>query len=298
MDLTLQNHLLQEFRPNGIWKLSDMMKSILRRQISRLPLSKVTEDETRYPESPSAMKAFLIKFFARHYLQTQNSLIEYITSQDFHNIIRLGNLRILDVGSGPAVASLAITEMIFTLVKHLKNKKIWPTSKRVNIYYILNDTSSICTGTGLRMLNNYYNSIRKNNRDIILDQKICIQNGFPDNLKQLKRIRFNLGSYDIVVFSYVLSPLNEEIEFNKLILGLFNLEKFCNYSGRILILQDKYRAGLVHRISRAIGINSNFEKSVQEIYPKRDMSGIYPYWYYCFVYIPTKKMTTRQNSMA
>jgi len=298
MNITLRDQLLQEFRPNGIWQLRDITKSILRRQISHLPQSKVTEDERRYPESPAAMKAFLIKFFARHYLQTQNSLVEYVTSQDFHNIVRLGNLRILDIGSGPAVASLAITDMIFSLVKRLKNKEIWPRSKRVKIDYILNDTSSICTGIGVHMLNHYYHSIQKSNRDIILGQKICIQKCFPDNLKQLQRIRFNLGRYDIVVFSYVLSPLNEEIEFNKLILGLFNLEKLCNYSGRILILQDKYRTGLVQRISRAIGINSNFEKSIQEIYPKRDMSDAYPYWYYCFLYIPTKRMMIRQNVVA
>ena len=298
MNITLRDQLLQEFRPNGIWQLRDITKSILRRQISHLPQSKVTEDERRYPESPAAMKAFLIKFFARHYLQTQNSLVEYVTSQDFHNIVRLGNLRILDIGSGPAVASLAITDMIFSLVKRLKNKEIWPRSKRVKIDYILNDTSSICTGIGVHMLNHYYNSIQKSNRDIILGQKICIQKCFPDNLKQLQRIRFNLGRYDIVVFSYVLSPLNEEIEFNKLILGLFNLEKLCNYSGRILILQDKYKTGLVQRISRAIGINSNFEKSIQEIYPKRDMSDAYPYWYYCFLYIPTKRMMIRQNVVA
>ena len=298
MNITLRDQLLQEFRPNGIWQLRDITKSILRRQISHLPQSKVTEDERRYPESPAAMKAFLIKFFARHYLQTQNSLVEYVTSQDFHNIVRLGNLRILDIGSGPAVASLAITDMIFSLVKRLKNKEIWPRSKRVKIDYILNDTSSICTGIGVHMLNHYYHSIQKSNRDIILGQKICIQKCFPDNLKQLQRIRFNLGRYDIVVFSYVLSPLNEEIEFNKLILGLFNLEKLCNYSGRILILQDKYRTGLVQRISRAIGINSNFEKSIQEIYPKRDMSDASPYWYYCFLYIPTKRMMIRQNVVA
>lgn len=298
MNITLQDQLLQELRPNGIWQLSDITKSILRRQISHLPQSRVTEDETRYPESPAAMKAFLTKFFARHYLQTQNSLIEYVTSQDFHNIIRLGNLRILDIGSGPAVASLAITDMLASLVKHLKDKQIWPRSKRVKIDYILNDTSSICTGTGESMLNDFYNSIRKNKRDIIVGRKISIQKGFPDNLKQLQRIRFNLGRYDIVTFSYVLSPLNEEKEFNKLILGLFNVEKLCNYSGRILILQDKYRAGLVHRISKALCISSNFEKSIQEIYPKREMSDTYPYWYYCFLYIPTKKMMIRQNVVA
>lgn len=298
MNRTLQNLVLQELRPDEIWQLSDLMKSILRRQISHLPKSKVTEDETRYPQSPASMRAFLIKFFARHYLQTQNSLVEYITSQDFYNIIRFGHLRILDVGSGPAVASLAITDMLACLIEHLKYIGIWPRGKRVTIDYILNDTSGICLGTGKRMLTDYYKISQRNNREVVLGQIISIQKGFPDNLKQLQRIRFNLGRYDIVTFSYVLSPLNEEKEFNKLILGLFNVEKLCNYSGRILILQDKYRAGLVHRISKAICISSNFEKSIQEIYPKREMSDTYPYWYYCFLYIPTKKMMIRQNVVA
>jgi hypothetical protein len=80
MNNTLMNLLLQELRPDGIWQLSDLIKSILRRQISRLLRGNVSEDETRYPKSSAAMRAFLIKYFCRHYLQTQNSLIKYITS--------------------------------------------------------------------------------------------------------------------------------------------------------------------------------------------------------------------------
>lgn len=298
MNRTLQNLVLQELRPDEIWQLSNLMKSILRRQISHLPKSKVTEDETRYPQSPVSMRAFLIKFFARHYLQTQNSLVEYITSQDFYNIIRFGHLRILDVGSGPAVASLAITDMLACLIEHLKYIGIWPRGKRVTIDYILNDTSGICLGTGKRMLTDYYKISQRNNREVVLGQIISIQKGFPDNLNQLQRIMFNLSKYDIATFSYVLSPLNEEKTFKNLVLGLFNVEKLCNYSGRILILQDKFRARLVQRISRAIGISSRKEESTQQVYPKRNTSGIYTYSYYCCLYIPTKKMMIRQNSVA
>jgi len=298
MNRTLQNQVKENLCPDGIWRLNDPMKSILRRQISHLPKSKVTEDETRYPGRPASMREFLIKFFARHYLQIQNSLIEYITTQDFYNIIRLGHLRILDVGSGPAVASLAITDMLVCLIEHLKSEGIWPRGKRVKIDYILNDTSGICLGTGKRMLTGYYKISRRNNREVVLGQIIDVRRGFPDNLNQLQRVRFNLGKYDIATFSYVISPMNEEKGFKKLVLGLFNIEKLCNYSGRILILQDKFRARLVQKISRAIGMSYNVEKTVQQIYPKRNIINTFTYLYYSCLYIPTKKMVMRQSSVA
>ncbi len=298
MNNTLMNLLLQELCPDGIWQLSDFIKSILRRQISHLPKDNVSEDETQYPKSPAAMRAFLIKFFGRHYLQTQNSLIKYITSQDFYNIIRLGHLRIFDVGSGPAVTSLAITDMLNCLIKYLEETGEWPKGKRVKVDYILNDTSSVCLGTGKHILANYFQNNNSHNRRVIRGQTISIQKGFPDNLNQLQRIRFNIGKYDIATFSYVISPMNEEKGFKNLILGLFNIEKLCNYSGRILILQDRFRARLVKKISREIGISDNIEKTVQQIYPRRNMSDIFTYFYYCCLYIPTQKMTMRQNSVA
>jgi len=100
MNLTNNNLVLRELCQDGIWRLSDAMKSVLRYQISRLTNIEVSEDETRYPQSPAGMRAFLVKYFTRHYLQIQNSLFKYITSQDFFDIIRSGHLQILDVGSG------------------------------------------------------------------------------------------------------------------------------------------------------------------------------------------------------
>lgn len=298
MNNILMNLLLQEICPDGIWQLRDFIKSILRRQMSRLPKDNVSEDETRYPKSPAAMRAFLIKFFGRHYLQTQNSLVEYMTSQDFYNIIRLGHLRILDIGSGPAVASLAITDMLDSLTKYFEETGEWPKGKKVKVDYILNDTCSFCLGTGKNMLSNYFQNNNNYHRSIIQGQTISIQKGFPDNLSQLQRIRFNIGKYDIATFSYVISPMNEEKGLKNFVLGLFNIEKLCNYNGRILILQDRFRAGLVQQISRAIGISNNVEKTVQQIYPKRNMSEIFTYFYYSCLYTPTKKMMMRQNSVA
>jgi hypothetical protein len=296
MNNTLTNLMLQVLCPNGIWQLSNSIKSILRRQISSLPKGNVLEDETRYPKSPVAMRAFLTKFFCRHYFQTQNSLVKYITSQDFYNIIRLGHLRIFDIGSGQAVTPLAITDMLNCYIKCLEKTGEWQKGKRVKVDYILNDTCSFCLGTGKHILEKYFHN--SSDRRIIRGQIISIQKDFPDNLSQLQRIRLNIVKYDIVTFSYVINVMNEEKGFENLVLGLFNTEKLCNYSGRILILQDKFQARLVKKISRALGISYNIEKTVQQIYPKRNMFDFFTYLYFCCLYIPTQKITMRQNSVA
>ena len=297
MNNTIRSLLSQELCPDGIWQLSDVIKSILRLQISRLPKDNVSEDEARYPKNPTAMRAFLIKYFCRHYIQTQNSLIKYITSQDFYNIIRLGHLSILDIGSGPAVTSLAITDMLERLLKYLEDTGEWPKGKKVKVDYILNDTCSFCLGTGKNILANYFQNSNCHRR-IIQNQTISIQKGFPDNLCQLQRIRLNINKYDLATFSYVIRPMNEEKGFKNLVLGLFNIEKLCNSSGRILILQDRFRERLIKKISRAIGISGNIEKVVQQIFPKRNLCDIFTYFYYCCLYIPTQNVILRQNSVA
>jgi hypothetical protein len=209
----------------------------------------------------------------------------------------LGHLRIFDVGSGPAVTSLAITDMLDRLIKYLEETGGWPKGKRVKVDYILNDTCNVCLGIGKHLLANYF---QNNNcqRMIIRGQTISIQKGFPDNLSQLQRIRLNIGEYDIATFSYVITPMNEEKGFKSLVLGLFDIEKLCNYSGRILILQDRFRETLVKKISRAIGISGNIEKTVQQIYPKRTLCDIFTYFYYCCLYIPTRNIMIRQNNVA
>jgi len=243
----------------------------------------------RYPKNPAEMRAFLVKFFTRHYFQMQNCLVSYMTSQDFLDIIKLGHLRILDIGSGPAVAPLAITDMLSCILKHLGHLGAWPKGKTIKVSYVLNDTSSICLETGQRMLTDYFRIRRGHVREIINSQNINIQKAFPDNISLLQRAGFNLAAYDIIVFSYVISPLNENLGFHNLVDGLLKVEKLCRHDGRILIVQDKYEASLMRRISRAIGTSSKKQVLTQYIYPQRNENETYTYIYYCCLYAPTRK---------
>ena len=290
MNRTLQTLVQEELCPDGIWQLTDTVKSVLIHQILRLSEREVSNLEMRYPKSPAQMRAFLVKFFTRHYFQIQNYLVDYMTSQDFLDLIKLGQLRILDIGSGPAVAPLAITEMLSCILKHLGYLGAWPKGKTIKVSYVLNDTSFVCLDTGQRMLTDYFRIRRDYEKEIINNQIINVQKAFPDNMNLLQRAGFNLAAYDIIVFSYVISPLNENLGFHNLVDGLLKIEKLCRHNGRILIVQDKYEASLMRRISRAIGTSSKKQVLTQYIYPKRNENETYTYIYYCCLYAPVRKM--------
>jgi len=298
MNRTLQNLIREEFCPNGIWQLSNTMKSVLKREISRLPKGEVSESETRYPESPSAMRAFLIKFFTRHYFQTQHSLFDYMTSNEFLSLLASGKLLILDVGCGPAVASLAITDMLACILEYLENMGECSKGTILKLTYVLNDISGICLGTGQRMLTNYYLIGRRYGSGIIHSRTISTQKAFPDNMSQLRRVRLNLGTYDMATFSYVVSPLNEDKGFNGLVNGLLNIGKLCSHNGIILILQDRFQAALVRQMSRAIGISSHKEELTQYVYPSRNANETYTYSYYRCLYAPDREKIVRKSHVA
>ena len=299
MSEKLKNLVYKCLCPDGVWQLSDTVRSVLRYQISRLPRSNVSEADTRYPTTPASMRAFLNVFFARHFFQSQDSLVDYVTSQDFFNIVGSGRLRILDIGSGPAVASLAFTDVLACLIENLEYTGEWPKGKTVNITYVLNDTSSICLGTGQDMLRNYFRMRTGHITRIINHHIISIRKAFPDNMGQLQRIRLNLGTYNIIIFSYVISPLNEESGFSGLVNGLLNIERLCSHRGRVLILQDKFQTSLVRRMSQAIGISSEKRELTQEVYPKRNDNETYTYVYYSCMYTPAmKRKKVRQNLIA
>jgi len=298
MNRTLQNLVQKELCPDGIWQLSDVMQSILKHQVSRLPKRKVSETDTRYPVSPASMRSFLEVFFTRHYFQIQSSLINYVVSQDFLDIIRAGRLRILDIGSGPAVASLAITDMLVYILKYLKNLDDWPKGKVIKVTYVLDDTSGICLGIGQRMLTDYFQISREYKTGVVHGRMISAQKAFPANMNQLRRIARNLGTYDIVTLSYVVVPLNEDDGLNNLVNGLLNTGRLCNPNARILIVQDRFSASLMRRISRAVGKTSHKEKLTQYIYPRRNANETYTYSYYSCLYAPMKEVTLNRIAVA
>ena len=298
MNVTLQEHVQLELCPEGFWQLRSLLKSVLRRQILRLPERKVTEMEIRYPVTPASMRAFLEVFFTRHYLQIQNSLISYMCSPDFLDTVLSGHLRILDIGSGPAVASLAITDMLACILGCLENLGYAPQRSMIEATYVLNDTSTICLGTGQRMLTDYFRMTGNNVGRILRSQTIGIQHGFPNNMGQLRRIANNFGTYDIVILSYVLTPLVEEIGFTDLVDGVAMLEASCASGGRILIVQDRFRRSLIRRVCKALGTSSHRKELTLHVFPDRGIGETFPYAHYCCLYEPNGQAISRASYVA
>jgi len=117
-------------------------------------------------------------------------------------------------------------------------------------------------------------------------------------VKQLRRIGNNLDSYNIAVFSYVVVPLSEEEGLNDFVNGLWDIEELSSTDGRILILQDKFQAALVRRMSRAIGVSAHKAKLTQAIYPRRNANESYTYSYYRCLYAPRNRRIVRKSSVA
>jgi ribosomal protein RSM22 (predicted rRNA methylase) len=173
MSSYLYDRVKDELCPDNIWQLSDVLERLLNRQINRLPKIETNDEETRYPDDPASMRAFLDTFFTRHYFQVQDSLLEYMTSEEFIFLLKIGKLNILDIGSGPAVASLAITEILACVLKNLTG------TKKIRINYFLNDPVNICLGVGKELLNDYFLSIRQDNQKLLNNVALSIKEVFP-----------------------------------------------------------------------------------------------------------------------
>lgn len=297
MSNKLRDFIQNELCPNGEWELSDYMRATLERQISRLPKAVISEEDTRYPTTLAGMRAFLDVFFTRHYFQVQDSLLEYMISDEFMDSLATGKLQILDVGCGPAVASLAITDMLGYILEYFRYVVDLPRSWFLNITYVLNDTSGICLGTGQRMLVDYFHICRACNKSI-RPKAFCIKAPFPSNMMQLRRIRNYSGTYNIAVFSYVIVPVSEEEGFDNFVSGLWSTEELCGTNGRILILQDKFQTALVQRIGRAIGVSAHKAKLTQAIYPRRNANESYTYSYYQYLYAPRNRVVVENSYVA
>ena len=275
----LRKRVSDELCPDGSWRLSNVMEKLLRLQMNSLSQGTVSEEETMYPTQPASMRAFLDTFFARHYFQVQDSLLECMTSDEFLNL--------LDIGSGPAVASLAITDMLACMLRHLEGISLQAYAKEMRIRYVLNDTAGICLGVGQQMLENYFRLNRQHGQ-LHQDGMFAIEKGFPSNMIQLKRLHENIGPYDITNFSYVVNPLNEEEGLKNLSAGLLQVEKLCSANGRILILQDRFSVSLMRRIVRAIGQSCRKRVLSQHVYSTGNSKAIYSYLYYCCLFAPSK----------
>jgi len=297
-DLTceLLERVSDELCPDGNWRLSDVMEKLLRLQINNLPKRTVSKEETKYPTQPASMRAFLDAFFARHYFQVQDGLLEYMTSEEFLNLLDKRELNVLDIGCGPAVASLAITDMLTCILKHLEGMSLQAYTKEIRIRYILNDTEGLCLGVGQQLLENYFRLSRQHGR-LHQNGMFAIEKAFPSSMIQLKRLYDNVGPYNITNLSYVVNPLNEKEGLRNLSSGLLQIEKLCSASGRILILQDRFSGSLMRKIARAVGQSCGKRVLSQHVYSTGNSNALYTYSYYRCLFAPGKSQAEQDQDM-
>lgn len=261
------------------------METIRSRHLRRLPEKLVSEHETRYSTSPEGMHAFLDVFFARHFFQIQDSLMEHFASTEFSGLLERDTLLVLDIGSGPAVAALAFTDILACMFR----QKVMKTTfgKILKVHYVLNDTSSICLATGEIMLRDYFQSALRDSC-VAPGIRMSITKPFPPNLVQLRRISRHFGGYDIVNLSYVLTPLIEAYGFRDMVNGLFNLAKLSAPGAGLLILQDRFSGPSIRRTNSVLGGSCFKEKLSQQVYSTRNSNTSYEYSYYRCMWMPAK----------
>ena len=113
-----------------------------------------------------------------------------------------------------------------------------------------------------------------------------VEKAFPLNMRQLKRISQNIGAYDIIIFSYVVNPLNNEQGFKSLIKGLADVQALSDSNGRILVIQDKFSESLVRRITREIGRSCRKAELRQHVYSTENNNDFQSYSYYYCLFAP------------
>ena len=274
-----------------VWLLSKHLKSLLRRQMQKLPSREVSENDTRYPVDEAGMKAFLETFFTRHIFQVQCSLIEYVSSADFQYLEESNHLRILDIGCGPAVASLAL----YDILAGTANFDSVSGPQVARITRALNDTSPICLGTGREMIAQYLVQRKVPTGDLPQDTVFALATAFPDNLRQIQRIAHHIGGFDIIFLSYVVNVLADHYTLASVVDSIGRLEQLCQPRGRMLIIQDKFQVSLLERIAQHLGVECNERTVIHEIYPQRGEAEKYTYTYYDCLYAPSGAGVDRRS---
>ena len=148
------------------------------------------------------------------------------------------------------------------------------------------------------MLGDYFKMSGEHRKSITCVRTLTSQKGFPDNMSQLRRIAGNIGGYDIAVFSYVLTPLKKDAGLNALAMGLSDVEGLCSSKGRVLILQDRFKAPLMRKVAGLIGRSSRKEELTQRTSHTRNENDTYSYSYYTCLYSPGKNEAVREKSIA
>jgi len=118
---SLLREVKEQLAPNEIWTLRRSIEEVLNSEMASLPQGKeISKLERRFPTTLSALQAFLNAFLHGTFFKFRILYLQPDVFERFLNIIRKGALHIADVGSGPAVASLAFLDLITAINQSMK----------------------------------------------------------------------------------------------------------------------------------------------------------------------------------
>ena len=297
MSDVIPEHLWADLYPDGVCQPSNLIKFVLDQQMIGLPRNKVSDQETRYPVDEPSMYAFLSTFFTRHLFQAQRSLVDYVATPDFQKATRFGPLRMLDIGAGPAVASLAMLDVVHRVASR-ENPQVSTHARRAGIVHVLNDTSPICLATGKRMLAACGQSWTDAGLGVLANRVFTLPTAFPNNMPGIRRLASLVDGYDLIILSYVLSPLTDDCDSRTVVAAIETLEGLCRSHGRILVIQDKIQEPLIGRLAQRLDIEYGEQTVTQEIYPPRGPNQRYTYTYCDCLYAPRRSAVDRMRHVA
>ena len=277
MNEPLREEVGRKLAPNGVWTLRPDIADILHEQMAALPNgTNVGLQERRYPTTSVSMRSFLNAFFARHFFQVQDTILQPEAFARFCSSLRKGKINILDIGSGPAVASLAVLDLINAI-------NDCGCMAEGNLRVVLNDTSAICLQTGQDMLSAFG---RRVGGYRAISDPICVDVPFPDSLIQIRRVSSFVGRYDLCFISYVLKPFKEEMTHEEIGLRIKELLGYCAENGLCVILQDKFRESLIRHTGRVQGVSVHKAKLTQKVYDNENSNAEQLYTYFRATIMP------------
>ena len=250
-----------EIRPNEMWVLPLAIENLVKNEIRTLPLKEVSEQEGRCPTTSAGMRFFLDHFFVQHYFQIQNAIIKYLVSEYALEQINHNRLRVLDIGAGPAVGVLAITEIIRTIIR--ESNLIYPP---IQVEYVCVEPSEICRSTGLKMASRYFAHLHFENKTEFRVHLSDISIPFPDCLDELKPLSQNKADFQVILLSYVLNPLFDTYRIEDIQNGIEQLKSMLAPYGEILVIQDRFSEDKIEITASMLGTEMEEQELTQKVY--------------------------------
>jgi SAM-dependent methyltransferase len=216
----------------------------------------------------------------------QNSLLDHTTLQDPSGTKQVDSLRILDVGSGPAAAPLALLDLAEHICGTGTDSDLRHRALCGRPVHVLNEASAVCLATGKHMAAGYLRR-KQNHRFTLGGPRIfTLESPFPGNLHQLRRMASALGGSDIVLLSYVVHPLTETCGLPGFARAIRALGGLCRPRGRVLIIPDKFQESVLREVAQMLGVDCREQAVSQQIYAPRGENDIYTYTDYDRLYVP------------